>query len=78
MLTKSGFYVAPSDIKTEPFWVDSLQENINAEMIYPPILCLKLNRAKIALKNGAYDIVKAYSNDFIEFIINNKKRKKKK
>ena len=65
----SGFYIAPSDIKIEPLWIEFLQENINAEMIYPPILSLKLNRAKLALENGALEIVKAYSNDFIEFFI---------
>jgi flavodoxin len=67
--TVSGFYIAPSDIKVEPFWIESLQENINAEMIYPPILNLKLNREEIALEDGALEIVKAYSNDFIEFFI---------
>jgi len=65
----SGFYIAPSDIKIEPFWVESLQENINAEMTFPPILSLKLNRAELALENGALELVKAYSNDFIEFFI---------
>ena len=64
----SGFYITPSDIKIKPSWVESLQENIKAEMIYPPILRLKLNRADLALENGAYDIVKEYSNEFIEFI----------
>ncbi len=66
----SGFYIAPSDIKIEPLWVVSLQENINAETIYPPILRLKLNKAELALENGALEIIKAYSNDFIEFIVN--------
>ena len=70
----SGFYIAPSDIKIEPLWVESLQENINTETIYPPILRLKLNKAGLALENRALDIVKEYSNDFIEFLINNKKR----
>ena len=65
----SGFYIVPFDIKIEPFWIESLQENINAEMVYPPILSLKLNRAELALENGALEIVKAYSNDFIEFFI---------
>jgi len=65
----SGFYVAPSDIKTEPSWIGFLQENIKAEMIYPPILNLKLNREAIALEDGALELVKAYSKDFIEFFI---------
>ena len=69
----SGFYIALADIKIEPFWVEFLQDNINAEIIYPPILRLKLNRAGLALENGALEIVKDYSNDFIEFFIENKK-----
>ncbi len=69
----SGFYIALADIKIEPFWVEFLQDNINAEIIYPPILRLKLNRAGLALENGALEIVKDYSNDFIGFFIENKK-----
>ena len=63
----SGFYIAPSDIQIEPIWIESLQDNIKAETIYPPILSLRLKRAELALENGALKIVKAYSNDFIEF-----------
>ena len=69
----SGFYIALADIKIEPFWVEFLQDNINAEIIYPPILRLKLNRAGLALEDGVLEIVKAYSNNFIEFFIENKK-----
>ena len=65
----SGFYIALADIKIEPFWVEFLQNNINAEIIYPPILRLKINRAELTLENGALELVKAYSNDFIEFFI---------
>jgi len=68
----SGFYVALAEISVEPLWIESLQENINAEMIYPPILSLKLNRAELALENGALELVKAYSNDFIDFFLRNK------
>lgn len=69
----SGFYVALAEISVEPFWIESLQENINAETIYPPILCLKQDKAGLALENRALELVKVYSNDFIEFLINNKK-----
>ncbi len=71
----SGFYVALADITVEPFWVEFLHNNIEAEIIYPPILRLKQNKGGIALENGALELVKEYSNDFIEFLINNKKRK---
>jgi len=72
----SGFYIAPSELKTESLWIKFLQENINAEMINPPILSLKVSKEEFALKNGAYDLVKQYSKDFIDFIIYNRKRKK--
>ena len=71
----SGFYIAPSDIKIEPFWIESLQEIINAEIIHPPILHLKLNRAEMTLEDRALELVKDYSNDFFEFFINNEKKK---
>jgi len=62
----SGFYIALTDIKTEPFWVEFLQDHINTEIIYPPILCLKLSRANLADLNGVLELVKDYSNDFID------------
>ena len=74
----SGFYVAPVEIKTEPFWVEFLQETIKAEIVYPPILRLKLDSADLSLENRTLELIKEYSNDFIEFFINNKKRIKKK
>ena len=64
----SGFYITPSGIKIEPFWIESLQENTNAEMIYPPILSLKLDKTELALEDRALELVKAYSNDIIEFL----------
>ena len=73
--TISGFYVSLADITVEPFWVEFLQDNINTKMIYPPILRLKLNKGELVLENGAYDLVKDYSNDFIELIVNKRKRK---
>ena len=70
----SGFYVVLTDITVEPIWVEFLQDNINTEMIYPPILRLKLNRVDMAIEDRALELVKDYSNDFIEFFINNKKK----
>ena len=70
----SGFYVALTDNTVEPSWVGFLQEDVNAEIIYPPILCLKLNRATLALEERALELIKDYSNDFIEFFIDKKKK----
>ena len=64
------------DITIDPFWIESLQTNLNVEIIFPPILRLKLNEEELALENDSLEIIKAYSNDFIEFIINDKKKYK--
>ena len=69
----SGFYVVLPENKVEPFWVEFLQDNVPAEIVFPPILKLKLNLADISLERTTPGLVKKYSNDFIEFIINNKK-----
>jgi len=68
----SGFYVALAEISVKPFWVEFIHNNVKAEIIYPPIFRLKLNRTDLVLENGAYDKVKEYSNDFIEFLLRNK------
>ena len=70
----SGFYIALTDIKNETLWVEFLQENIDTEIIYPPILLLKLKNTYSALQIGALEIVKEFSKDFIDFLINNKKK----
>ncbi|MHA2281558.1 MAG: hypothetical protein ACXAC5_11990, partial [Promethearchaeota archaeon] len=63
-----------TDITVKPFWVEFLQDNVNAEIIYQPILRLKLNRADLVIEDGALELVKDYSNDLIEFFINNEKK----
>jgi len=69
----SGFFIVPSDIKVKPLWIETLRKHIKAELIYPPILRLKLNKAGLALENKALDLVKEYSKDFIEFLVKQKK-----
>jgi hypothetical protein len=71
--TISGFYITLADIKVEPFWVEFLHDNVKTELIYPPILRLKLNNTGLGLESGALELVKEYSNNFIDFIINKKK-----
>ncbi len=68
----SCFYVATAVIKIEPFWIEFLQGNVNAEIIYPPILHLKFNKAELILEDGALELVKDYTNDYIEFFLRNK------
>ncbi len=74
----SGFYITLSDIKVEPFWVEFIHDNVQAENLIPPILRLKLTLAGLSLDRTTPELVKKYSNDFVEFIINNKKSRFKK
>jgi len=74
----SGFYVILPRTTDDPFWVGFLHDNVDSEVIYPPILRLKLEKVDLALENGVLELVKDYSNDFIEFLIYNIKRNKKK
>ncbi|MCP4760149.1 MAG: hypothetical protein GY870_00110 [archaeon] len=69
----SSFYIIPPTIKPEPSWIEYLQGNINAEMAYPPILLLKLNRAELALEKKALELINEYSNNLIKLFIENKK-----
>jgi len=73
----SGFYVTLADVLVEPSWIEFLQGNVNAEIIYPPILHLKFNIAELVLEDGVLELVKDYTNDFIDFLINNVKNKAK-
>ncbi|KKN62787.1 hypothetical protein LCGC14_0508480 [marine sediment metagenome] len=72
----SVFNVVLTDISVNSFWVKFLQDNVIAETIYPSIIRLKLNKADLAFKNGVHEIVKEYSDKFIEFIIKKIKNKK--
>ena len=73
----SGFYVTLPNVPVEPFWIEFLQDNVNTELVFPPILHLKFNRAKLELEDGALELVKDYTKDFIEFLINDKRKKEK-
>jgi len=72
----SGFYIAFADIKVEPLWGEFLHDNVKAEIIYPSILHLKPNNTGLGLENGALDLIKEYSNNFIDFIISKKKKER--
>ena len=68
----SSYYVTLTDIQVEPSWIEFLQNKVNAEKIYPPILCLKFNLAELVLDDGSLELIKDFSNEFIELLIKNK------
>jgi hypothetical protein len=66
----SGFYITPSDLAIRPTWIDIVRDQMGAELIYPPVFHLNLNREEYKLENKASDMVNEYCNEFIEFILN--------
>jgi len=68
----SSYYITLADIEVKPSWIEFLQENVNAEIFFPPILCLKCKLAELVLDDGSLELVKAYTKEFIEFLIKNK------
>ncbi len=73
----SSYYITLADNQVETSWIEFLQDKVNAEIIYPPILRLKFNLAELVLEDGALELVKEYTNDFIDFLINDVKKKAK-
>ncbi|MFX1566886.1 MAG: hypothetical protein ACFFCV_00805 [Promethearchaeota archaeon] len=69
----SGFYVTLTDFGVEPFWSEFLQDNVKAKIVYPPVLRLNLNKVELKIEDETLELIKNYSNHFIEFLINNKK-----
>lgn len=71
----SGFYVSLTEMENDLIWIEFLKKNINAKVIFPPILYLKLSRSDLPVKIRALEIVKDYSNDFIEYLLNKNNKK---
>ncbi|MFX0075950.1 MAG: hypothetical protein ACFE96_10940 [Candidatus Hermodarchaeota archaeon] len=69
----SIFYITSANILVEPSRLEYYQDILNAETIYPPMLRLKFNTVGLVLEDGAFENVKKYSTDFIEFLINKKR-----
>ena len=71
----SGYYVVLADIKVKPFWVEFLDNIVKeAEIKFLPVLRLKLNKVGFGLEKGALELVKEFSNNIIESIINKDKQ----
>ena len=61
----------------QPLWIKFIEDNVKAEIFFPPLLDLKLNVDSLSLENGTSDLLKKYSDSFIEYIIENEKDSKK-
>ena len=66
----SGFIITQNEIK-DTLWAEFIQSNIKTKTFHPPILLLKLHKSDLVSETGVHDLVKEYSNKYIEFITNN-------
>jgi hypothetical protein len=73
----SGFCVTNPNSSVQPLWIKFIEDNVKAEIFFPPLLDLKLNVDSLSLENGTSDLLKKYSDSFIEYIIENEKDSKK-
>ena len=64
----SGFLILLNERKKASIWVDFIHKNTKTEIIYPPILCLKLDKTNLAFETCVHGIVKDYSSKIIEFV----------
>lgn len=70
----SGYFVNSTEIDAEQLWINFFRENNFSLAFHPPLLQLKMKKDGLSLEKNVLKSVKDYSNEFIEFYINTKKR----
>ena len=65
----SGFYIVTIDGPDESLWRKSLKKNVKSERFLPPIMQLKVDKTNLVIEKGAIEIVKKFSNDIMDFLI---------
>ncbi|MFW9999733.1 MAG: hypothetical protein ACFE9Q_10845 [Candidatus Hodarchaeota archaeon] len=68
----SFYCITSTDVDIKYLWMNFFRENNFSLSIFPPFLQLKLEKGGLTLEKNALKLVKDYSNDFIEYFINNK------
>jgi len=64
----SGFYVVTTDV-TRSLWGISLEKNVKSERFFPPVMQFKVDEKNLVIEKGALEIVKKFSNDFMDILI---------
>ena len=70
----SSYWVTSEKNDMKPIWIKFFRDYNLSIGIFPPVLQLKLKEGGLNLEKNGLKSVKDYSNEFIEFLINNKKR----
>ncbi|MFX0075918.1 MAG: hypothetical protein ACFE96_10780, partial [Candidatus Hermodarchaeota archaeon] len=68
----SGYCVCSPNFDVNHYWINLFQQNNLSLTIFPPILKLNIKKGGLTLENNVLQLVKDYSNDFIEFLIKDK------
>ncbi|TFG04386.1 MAG: hypothetical protein EU539_10915 [Promethearchaeota archaeon] len=67
----TGFYIKFTTNKVKPLLFEFIRDNVKSNILFPPILCLKLAKTDLILENESLNEFKNYLNDLIEYIIDN-------
>lgn len=70
----SNYCVTSTEIDAKNPWINFFRKNFFSLPVFPPILQLKLKSGGLALEKNVIKSVKDYSNEFIEFLIDNRNR----
>ena len=54
----SGFLISVNDLEKDTRWFEIIQNNIQTEIIYPPILRFKLDKTNLASETSVHRLVK--------------------
>jgi hypothetical protein len=68
----SVYYVGSIKFDVNHYWINLFQKNKLSIIFFPPILQINMKKGGLKLENNVLQLVKDYSNDFIEFLIKNK------
>jgi len=68
----SVYFVSSTKFDANHYWINLFQKNKLSLTLFPPIVHLEMKKGGLTLENNVLQLVKDYSNDFIEFLIKNK------
>jgi hypothetical protein len=68
----SSYCVTSTNVDVKYIWINFFREQNFSLAIFPPVLQLKLEKGGLTLEKNVLKSVKDYSNEFIDFFINNK------
>ena len=69
----SVYCIGLTDLNIEALWIEFLQNRLNINNIFPPLLHLNLDKSNLSLEDSAIELIRNYSNDLKKDLIDKKK-----